>query len=299
VTAVSPTYSRRDFARFFREKYRVLLRAALDPAQRRPRYRDPAVIEAIAAGYRALTAAPEGATSPIARHVFMLWQQGWDAAPPLVQACARSWRERNPGWTIHMLDDASFEAFAPTWRQFRPPASGRPARSNIQRLSFLRAHGGVWADATLFCARPLDEWLPAAAPAGLFMFDHPRPYRDIDLWFIATESESPVIAAWHEMVRLYWDSFRHAHHYYWMEYLFELLQARQPVVAATWRQVPKLSALGPLAVQGNPFDRNAPRAIFDLIAENRVPVHKLSHKWLYRGALAGTPVGALTGLDRL
>lgn len=294
----APIFSRGDFNRFFLRKYGQLARAALDPAQRRPDYTDPQVIAGIADAYRGFGDAmtPQG---DVPRHIFMLWQQGWDRAPTIAKASAASWAKHNPGWTLHLLDERSLPQWAPTLPDFRMPVHGRPAQSNIARMAMLRAHGGVWADATLFCTRPLDDWLPQLFDAGLFIFHRPRPYRYVDIWFMAAAGGHPAIAAWHEQVRQYWALFRRPHHYYWMEYLLELLVATHAPTRQAWEAMPKHSALGPLAVQGNPFDTEAPRAIYDLIAENRIPVHKLSHKWPSQPSLADTPLGALTGLDRI
>lgn len=285
--------TRSDFNRFFRSKYWELLRAAFDRRQRRPDYRDPAVIEAIAAGYRDL---PRGGGSKVPRHIFMLWQQGWDSAPPLVHACADSWRRHNPGWELHLLDDSSLPATSPSWTSYAKIALSRPARSDLARLALLSDHGGVWADATLFCTLPVDKWLPSAASAGLFAFSRPRPYRYMDVWFMASEFGDPTLASLSALVARYWQLFDRPHHYYWLPYLFEMLAERSREVLAVAEAMPKLSALGPLAVGGNPFDRQAPKAMFDLIAANTVPVHKLSHKWPARPDLAGTPLAALTGL---
>lgn len=296
MTAARP-YTRADFDRFFRRKYVVLLRSIFSPG-RRPRYRDPALLAEIAAGYR--NHAPAAAPRAIPRHIFMLWQQGWDAAPPIVRAVAEAWRMLNPGWALHLLDDQSFRGFAPTWDEFRLAASlGRQARANVARLSLLKAHGGVWADATLFPTRPLDDWLSSATGAGIFMFSRPRPYRDVDIWFIAAAASDPAIAAWHEQVRRYFATVTRTHHYYWMEYLFELLAQTDADVADAYATMPRLSALGPLAVAGQPFDHPASSAILDFIAQNRVPVHKLSHRWGTRGDISGTPLSALTGLNTL
>ena len=57
----------------------------------------------------------------------MLWQQGWDSAPPLVQHCARSWEERNPGWVLHRLDEATISDFAPEWADYRSDKASRQA----------------------------------------------------------------------------------------------------------------------------------------------------------------------------
>lgn len=286
------SFSRGDFNRFFWAKYGVLLRAGVDRSQRRPDYANPAVMAAIAAGYRAL---PSPGGSGIPRNIFMLWQQGWDAAPRMVQACADSWRRHNPGWTLHLLDAETLPAMAPSWDAFRLPANGRPAQSNIARLALLKAHGGVWADATLFCTKPLDDWLPATE---LFSFSRPRPYRYLDIWFLAATAGSPALAAWHEMVQQYWSHFRRPHHYYWMEYLFEFLCAEDPTAAHAWEAMPKYSALGPLAIPNIAFEPATP-AIRELIGENVFPAHKLTHKWRHAGTLDGTALGALTGWSTL
>ena len=34
------------------------------------------------------------------------------------------------------------------------------------RLELLAEHGGVWADATMLCLRPLDSWIAHALPEG-------------------------------------------------------------------------------------------------------------------------------------
>lgn len=295
ATSGGPIYSRADFQRFFRRKYLVLLKAAFDRSQRRVDFRESAVVAQVAAGYAGLKASPD-ARSPVPKHIFMLWQQGWNAAPPLVRACADSWRRHNPEWELHLLDNESLPALAPTWTEFRHPSRGRPALSNIARLALLKAHGGVWADATLFCTQPLDQWLQRNE---LFIFSYPRPYRYLDIWFMAAIYSSSAVSAWHEMVRQYWQYFIRPHHYYWMEYLFEMLCESDTGAADAWESMAKLSALGPLAVNGTAFDPTPSAAIVELIDNNVVPVHKLSHKWRASGNLVGTPVGRLTGLAHL
>ncbi|HWA20390.1 MAG TPA: capsular polysaccharide synthesis protein [Devosia sp.] len=291
-------YSREDFQRFFRRKYLVLLKAAFDRTQRRVDFRDPAVIADVAAGFADLEASPD-AHSSVPRRIFMLWQQGWNTAPALVRACAESWQEHNPKWELHLLDSARLRDYAPELSLYDTPAISRPAQSDIVRLELLRRHGGIWTDATLFCTRPLDDWLPAVAGPAPFIFSFPRPYRLVDVWFMAAPEDDPTIAALSDMARQYWRLFKRPHHYYWLPYLLEFLFEQELALKAAWNATPRLSALGPLAVHGNPFDRAAPRAIFDLIEANRVPVHKLSHKWRFAGPLDGTPVGTLAGLSLL
>ena len=39
--------------------------------------------------------------------------------------------------------------------------------SDILRISLLHEFGGVWVDATVYCNRPIDEWLPPVFARGL------------------------------------------------------------------------------------------------------------------------------------
>ncbi|MEP7239428.1 MAG: capsular polysaccharide synthesis protein [Devosia sp.] len=294
MTAAS-ALTRRDFDRFFAAKWRELLIWTFR-RERRRNYHDPALLLRLLGEYDTLATLPP---APVPRHIFMLWQQGWDSAPPLVAACAESWRRLNPGWELHLLDDRTYGDFAPSLAQFNLPAGlGRAARANVARLGFLKAHGGVWADATMFATRGLDDWLPQAMGAGVFMFSRPRPYRDVEIWFMAAAAADPVIAAWHELVRQYWNVVRRPHHYYWMEYLFEMLEAIEPLAARGYEAMPKLSAMGPLAVPSHAFDRNPPVGLAQFMDRNRIPAHKLSHKWRYTGPLAELPIGRLTGMAR-
>jgi len=293
-------YTRAEFSSFFRAKYLRLLSAALNRNERRPRYGTPEVIEQIVAPYRRFAASTVPVDpSPIPAHIWMLWQQGWDSAPPLVAACARSWKEMNPGWQVHLVDDRSIADFAPSYGDVIAPKASRMAQSDIARLCLLGENGGVWADASLFCQQPLDDWLPKVMDAGFFMFAEPRPYRYSDVWFLASARHTILMGAWLEMVKQYWQYFKRPHHYYWLVYLFELLAARDPRVGDVWRSVPRLSALGPLIVQGLPFEKDVPTATISMIEQGIIPVHKLSHKWRFSGPLKNTPVGLLTGLERL
>jgi len=294
-------FTRGEFRRVFAAKYAVLLRALFDPALKKSVLTDPETIERVLADYRALApvAAPAPGGSDFPKHIWMLWQQGWDQAPPIVELSARSWRDGNPGWQLHLIDERSLPEHATGYARIAAPRASRQARANLARLSLLAEHGGVWVDSSLYCARPLDDWLPALAAAGLFVFSWPRPYRPLESWFIAAAHPSPPIETWLQVATDYWQSFSRPHHYFWMEYLFEALTRHDPTISRAWELMPKLSALGPLLVNANAFDRDAPAAVFEAVRDRVVPVHKLKHKWQRLGDIAGTPLGALTGLERL
>jgi hypothetical protein len=131
----------------------------------------------------ALTEPTEPAVLP--RHIWMYWHDGWENAPDIARLCRQSWIERNPGYEVHALDYGSLSGF------LRDPLVHYEATklnnfANQARLRLLRTHGGVWADATNFCTRPIDPWIAdKVSAARLFAFTLPNAERPIATWFLA------------------------------------------------------------------------------------------------------------------
>ncbi|MBA3342922.1 MAG: hypothetical protein H0T48_13960 [Gemmatimonadaceae bacterium] len=106
------------------------------------------------------------------RVIWMLWLQGFDKAPEVVRLCLRSWKTRNPTWQVIELDEENLSDYVDneslsTLRglDFMPQKF-----ANLIRLYLISRHGGVWADATCYCCRPLDTWLPEYMNSGFFAF---------------------------------------------------------------------------------------------------------------------------------
>ena len=135
----------------------------------------------------------------------MLWLQGWNLAPRIVEQCRRSWLHHNPNWTIHFLsrdnlnEYINVNEFSTIFKEVPPQTE-----SNIIRIHLLRAHGGVWIDATCFCCKPLDEWVHSYADSGFFAFNRPRKHRMMASWFLASRPDNLIIDLWCQKVRDYW-----------------------------------------------------------------------------------------------
>ena len=106
------------------------------------------------------------------RNIWMLWLQGAEAAPELVRVCHQSWLEKNPGWRVNFMSQETVGDYLT--EDFRrevfsldlPPQKV----ANLIRLHLISHHGGVWADADCYCARPLDDWLPQHMAGGFLAF---------------------------------------------------------------------------------------------------------------------------------
>lgn len=118
----------------------------------------------------------------IPKIVWMLWLQGFENAPPLVQTCVKSWERNNPSWSIRLItEDNVRDHLVPEFCD-ELLAMEVPFKklANIIRLALIERHGGVWADADCFCTRPLDSWIHDAARFGFFAFR----FIESDAWLL-------------------------------------------------------------------------------------------------------------------
>lgn len=140
----------------------------------------------------------------LSRTIWIFWKQGFENAPEVVRICLRSWKVHNPGWRVVELSDANLS-------EYIDPGSLAKLRAlkniitvkfaNLLRLYLLSRHGGVWADATVFCCKPLDEWLPDYMPSGFFAFRrHPDAWlkdpRNAGWRGYARRSGDRIFASW-------------------------------------------------------------------------------------------------------
>ena len=234
-------------------------------------------------------AAPSPAPSPAqasqvagGKTVWLLWLDSWATAPWLVKQVAASWEAHNANssWAVVRLSRDNLAHYAPaaaayldamgrtderTGHGWRKPVRSwlGAAQSDVVRVNVLALHGGVWADATLLCAAPLDAWVYAAlAPSRAFFayrtasavggdgpgaeLPHGRPCS----WFLVATRQSAVMRAWRTAVNEYWagriNGTQRSHGYFWLDVLLatEVLP-RDPAAAAEWAAVPTLDCSAP------------------------------------------------------
>lgn len=179
--------------------------------------------------------------------IWLLWLQGWDQAPWLVRQVARSWEINNPGWNIEYVDLDNLRSYVDDvdcLYDDRKDISPQ-TKSDIIRLSLLRNHGGVWADATLLCMQPLDFWVQEAVrPAGLWMYHGNGAGMGAKhgpaIWFIASEAGSLMIERWKRASDAYWAENDRTQGYFWLDGLFRDLFKNDASFRKQWRRAPHL-----------------------------------------------------------
>jgi len=179
------------------------------------------------------------------KNIFLLWLQGWEHAEWLNKQIAESWEIKNPGWKIHYIDFENLKNYVhdidyiyDEQKQISPQA-----KSDIIRLSLLKNHGGIWADATLLCMRPLDHWVhEAVEPAGLWMYHGHGGGMGKEhgpaSWFIVSKKNGYMINKWKEECDTYWNTNSYAQNYFWMDSLFRHLFETDDHFKHLWGKVP-------------------------------------------------------------
>jgi hypothetical protein len=215
--------------------------------------------------------------------IWILWLQGWDNAPAIAQASRASWTNRNPGWCVQALDRSCLTRFLPAADVARMLELDQPAEalSDMIRLELLDRYGGVWADATTNCARPLDDWLAQAMPQGFAALSRPGPDRMISTWFLAAEKGSEIVERWRAATHAYWQDRKERGSYFWVHELFAECHAEESGFRRLWDACPTIPAanpfhFGPAALRL----KEAPQdGIEAALADPPVPVFKLTHKF--------------------
>ena len=140
------------------------------------------------------------------RTIWILWSQGFDNAPEIVKLCLASWSRFNPGWEVRALDGTALNELVDLDSLIDVERDDMTIQilSDLGRLCLLSRFGGVWIDATVFCCKPLDEWLSPYVESGFFAFRNPGPDRLIASWFIAANPENEILANLHRKFVSLW-----------------------------------------------------------------------------------------------
>ncbi len=221
----------------------------------------------------------------IPKILWILWFQNWENAPLMVQKCKDTWIEHNQDWTIHFLTNDNLpefldmDAVLPGFKDKKVPLV---SYSNMIRMALLIKYGGVWADSTVYCNRPLNEWLlQCTAPSGFFAFAKPGPDRMMSTWFLAAPPGHTLVKKWYAACLNYWSTRTERHTYHWCHYLFGDLYRTDKEFKKIWDKTVKLSADGPhyFLPYEDTFFKPLTAEVKEAIDHPVTPVFKLSFKY--------------------
>jgi hypothetical protein len=163
--------------------------------------------------------------------IWILWLQGWDSAPWLQQRVKESWEKHNPNWEVRCIDEQNCPV--------NIDGDTHQAKSDVIRLRILDELGGVWADSTMLCMEPLDNWYEEAiTPAGMWMYHGGSGCKAPASWFILSKPNNYILSEWRKSNDEYWKSPLVDYGYFWMDALFNKLCESDPKFKSEWDKVP-------------------------------------------------------------
>jgi hypothetical protein len=182
--------------------------------------------------------------------IWILWLQGWDKAPWIAKQVRETWEKSNPKWKIVSLTSDNLKEYVDI--PYITKSSITPqAKSDIIRLSILQKHGGVWADASLLCATPLDVWVwEYIKPSDFWMYHGADWEADKKhgpaSWFIVSKQNSYIISKWKSACDIYWAHRDTDHTYLWMDGLFRDIYNTDSKFRTEWDAIKNIHCDDPL-----------------------------------------------------
>lgn len=212
----------------------------------------------------------------------MLWLQGRENAPEIVEKCISSWEYHNPEWEVRCLDSVSLQHYVDigVFIDLETQNITRTSFSDIARIALLHEYGGVWADATTVCNTPLDEWLPDVMEEGFFAFklkDFPQGDRPVASWFLAAKPSNLIIVKWAKRISEFWKNRESTDDYFWFHHQFYELLETDALFKRDWDRVPKLSADGPHSIQFKHRCESLAKEVVDNV-DWSTPLFKLTYR---------------------
>ena len=169
--------------------------------------------------------------------IWLLWYQGWEHAPWISQNVLKSWKRHNPDWQVILVSKDNLSGFVTIEEK---PNRSHAAFSDVVRLNLLAKYGGIWADATMLCMEPLNNWVwEALAPCGFWMYHGRDNCKGPASWFILSSNESLLIQDWKTECDKYWKQHDTVD-YFWMDSIFEDKRHNDKQFKTEWEKVPHL-----------------------------------------------------------
>ncbi len=167
--------------------------------------------------------------------VWVLWLQGIENAPHIVQCCVRSLQENLKDREIILLTQDNYKDYVqfPDYVQQKIDSGSitKTHMSDLLRLELLNRYGGTWIDATVFCSG--GEILGYMLDSDLFFFQTLKPGLDgectcMSSWFMTASTQNPVLMLTQDLLYDYWKNHTKLLDYFLMHDFFELALEAYP-----------------------------------------------------------------------
>lgn len=236
--------------------------------------------------------------------IWVCWWQGLDSAPELVKKCIESIQKNAGNHEVIIITEDNYKEYItiPKWIEDKKNAGiiSRTNYSDLLRLSLLAEHGGMWLDATFFCAKPtIDEYFSYP------LWSIKRPdYLHCSVasgYFAGYSLQCNVEQRWifatiRDFFLYYWKNNDMLVDYLLVDYMIVLGQQNDSRISEAFKRiVPNNPCCDELyKILGEPFDENVWKelkkdtALFKLTWKQDFPLKKDGKDTFYAKLLDGT-----------
>lgn len=179
--------------------------------------------------------------------IWVCWWTGEETAPPLVKRCIRSIRENAGKHPVHLIDQDNYRTYLEIPKHILSKVEDKTMCianfSDYLRFSLLAAYGGLWLDATIYCADTIPEdyfRLPLFTCKGTE--GNPDGYLSLYRWtsFCFGGGKGNLLFRYMQKAfDTYWQVCDTAIDYLLVDYLIDLGYRKIPVVQNLLESVPE------------------------------------------------------------
>lgn len=223
----------------------------------------------------------EGLAHNTSNKVWVLWLQGMDNAPALVQDCYRSLQENLTDKEIILLTEDNYRDYVTFPQHVQSKIDSgvitKTHFSDLLRLELLLNHGGTWIDATVLCTG--SDYPKEQFEADLFMYQELKPGKDghanfVSSWFMSAKTNNPILLATREMIYAYWAKNKSMVDYFLIHQFICIAAAYFP---KEWNKVPQMDSSTPHILLLKLFEEYSEEELKRIC--NMTCFHKLTYKF--------------------
>lgn len=215
--------------------------------------------------------------------IWVMWTQGLDAAPDLVQKCCQTIAPYQDDYDVVVLTGENLSQYVRlpehVEQLYRQKKMGEAQHSNIVRAYLLIQYGGIWRDATCYQSAAYPDYV---LKSPFFMFSrnllggHLSPIIGSN-WFIKAEAGNVLLQKTFNYLCEYYKRNTKPHNYYIFHLVMTMLVQNDEACRQLWQNMPYVCNMNPHVFYFQWHKPYTAQGYAHLL--NACFIHKLSYKF--------------------
>lgn len=213
--------------------------------------------------------------------IWVCWFQGIDCAPSIVKKCVDTIEMNKPdAFEVIYLTEQNIKDYVefPEYiaQKYRDGKISPTHFSDLLRIELLHLYGGLWIDATVYCAEKIPEYMCSGEIFAFRWSLLDSSEVSISSWWMYAVKGQKIISDTRNMLLEYWQYENSMCDYYLFHIIFSMAKNRNVINRSSFSKMVYANNSEPQILFGKleqPFDRKEWSVI-----RNKMPVQKLSYK---------------------